>query len=44
MERIEALLTDWIPRNWTAGKIYMKIAFGCSVGRLRSVTAAEEMA
>lgn len=44
MERIEALLTDWIPRYWTAGKTYLTIAFGCTGGRHRSVTAAVEMA
>ena len=44
MDRIEALLTDWIPRYWTAGKTYLTIAFGCTGGRHRSVTAAVEMA
>ena len=44
MERIEALLTDWIPRYWTAGKSYLTIAFGCTGGRHRSVTVAVEMA
>jgi RNase adapter protein RapZ len=44
MERIESLLTDWIPRYWTAGKTYLTIAFGCTGGRHRSVTAAMEMA
>jgi UPF0042 nucleotide-binding protein len=44
MDRIEALLTDWIPRYWAAGKSYLTIAFGCTGGRHRSVTAAVEMA
>lgn len=42
--RIEALLIDWIPRYWAAGKSYLTIAFGCTGGRHRSVTAAVEMA
>lgn len=44
MDRIEALLTDWIPRYWAAGKSYLTVAFGCTGGRHRSVTAAVEMA
>jgi UPF0042 nucleotide-binding protein len=44
MNSIEALLTDWIPRYWAAGKSYLTIAFGCTGGRHRSVTAAVEMA
>ena len=44
MDRIEALLIDWIPRYWTAGKSYVTVAFGCTGGRHRSVAAAEEMA
>ncbi len=44
MDRIESLLTDWIPRYWAAGKSYLTIAFGCTGGRHRSVTAAVEMA
>ncbi len=44
MERIEALLTDWIPHYWAAGKSYLTVAFGCTGGRHRSVTAAVEMA
>jgi len=44
MDRLEALLTDWIPRYWAAGKSYVTIAFGCTGGRHRSVCAAEEMA
>ena len=44
MDRIEALLTDWIPRYWAAGKTYLTVAFGCTGGRHRSVTAAVEMA
>ena len=44
MDRIEALLTDWFPRYWTAGKSYVTVAFGCTGGRHRSVAAAEEMA
>src|SRR5215213_3675347 len=44
MDRIEALLTDWIPRYWTAGKSYVTVALGCTGGRHRSVAAAEEMA
>ena len=44
MERIEALLTEWIPRYWAAGKTYLTVAFGCTGGRHRSVTAALEMA
>jgi len=27
--RIEALLIDWIPRYWAAGKSYVTVAFGC---------------
>jgi UPF0042 nucleotide-binding protein len=44
MDRIEALLTEWIPRYWAAGKSYLTIAFGCTGGRHRSVAAAVEMA
>jgi len=44
MDRLEALLTDWIPRYWKAGKSYVTIAFGCTGGRHRSVCAAEEIA
>lgn len=44
MERIEALLIDWIPRYWAAGKSYLTVAFGCTGGRHRSVAAAEEVA
>ena len=44
MDRIEALLTDWIPRYWAAGKNYLTVAFGCTGGRHRSVAAAVEMA
>jgi UPF0042 nucleotide-binding protein len=44
MERIEALLMDWIPRYWAAGKSYVTVAFGCTGGRHRSVAAATEMA
>jgi UPF0042 nucleotide-binding protein len=44
MERIEALLNDWIPRYWAAGKSYVTVAFGCTGGRHRSVAAATEMA
>jgi UPF0042 nucleotide-binding protein len=44
MDRLEALLTDWIPRYWAAGKSYVTIAFGCTGGRHRSVCAAVEMA
>jgi RNase adapter protein RapZ len=43
MDRLEALLTDWIPRYWAAGKSYVTVAFGCTGGRHRSVRAAEEM-
>ena len=43
MDRIEALLTDWIPRYWAAGKNYVTVAFGCTGGRHRSVAAAVEM-
>ena len=42
--RVEALLIDWIPRYWAAGKSYVTIAFGCTGGRHRSVAAAIEMA
>ena len=42
--RIEALLIDWIPRYWAAGKSYVTVAFGCTGGRHRSVAAAVEMA
>jgi RNase adapter protein RapZ len=41
---IEALLNDWIPRYWAAGKSYVTVAFGCTGGRHRSVAAAVEMA
>ena len=44
IERLEALLTDWIPRYWAAGKNYVTVAFGCTGGRHRSVCAAEEIA
>jgi UPF0042 nucleotide-binding protein len=44
IDRIEALLRDWIPRYWAAGKSYLTIAFGCTGGRHRSVAAAVEMA
>ena len=44
MDRIEALLRDWIPRYWAAGKTYLTVAFGCTGGRHRSVAAAAEMA
>lgn len=44
MDRIEALLIDWIPRYWAAGKSYVTVAFGCTGGRHRSVAAAVEMA
>jgi UPF0042 nucleotide-binding protein len=44
MQRIEALLLDWIPRYWAAGKSYVTVAFGCTGGRHRSVAAAVEMA
>jgi UPF0042 nucleotide-binding protein len=44
IERIEALLIDWIPRYWAAGKSYVTVAFGCTGGRHRSVAAAVEMA
>jgi UPF0042 nucleotide-binding protein len=44
VERIEALLMDWIPRYWAAGKSYVTVAFGCTGGRHRSVAAAAEMA
>jgi RNase adapter protein RapZ len=44
MERIQALLIDWIPRYWAAGKSYVTVAFGCTGGRHRSVAAAAEMA
>ncbi len=44
MERLEALLIDWIPRYWAAGKTYLTVAFGCTGGRHRSVCAAGEIA
>lgn len=44
MDRVEALLNDWIPRYWAAGKSYVTVAFGCTGGRHRSVCAAVEMA
>jgi UPF0042 nucleotide-binding protein len=44
VDRIEALLIDWIPRYWAAGKSYVTVAFGCTGGRHRSVAAAVEMA
>ena len=44
IDRIQALLIDWIPRYWAAGKSYVTVAFGCTGGRHRSVAAAVEMA
>ncbi len=44
LDRIEALLNDWIPRYWAAGKSYVTVAFGCTGGRHRSVAAAVELA
>ena len=44
IDRIEALLTDWIPRYWAAGKSYVTVAFGCTGGRHRSVATAIEVA
>ena len=44
IDRIEALLNDWIPRYWAAGKSYLTVAFGCTGGRHRSVCAAVEIA
>ncbi|HET7709074.1 MAG TPA: RNase adapter RapZ [Sphingomicrobium sp.] len=44
MDRIEALLSGWIPGYWAAGKSYLTVAFGCTGGRHRSVAAAIEMA
>jgi UPF0042 nucleotide-binding protein len=44
IDRIEALLIDWIPRYWAAGKSYVTVAFGCTGGRHRSVAAAVELA
>ena len=44
LDRLESLLTDWIPRYWSAGKNYVTVAFGCTGGRHRSVAAAVEMA
>jgi UPF0042 nucleotide-binding protein len=43
IDRVEALLIDWIPRYWAAGKNYVTVAFGCTGGRHRSVAAAVEM-
>ncbi len=42
--RTAALLNDWIPRYWAAGKNYVTVAFGCTGGRHRSVAAAIEVA
>ncbi|HXH52921.1 MAG TPA: RNase adapter RapZ [Sphingomicrobium sp.] len=44
LAKVEALLIDWIPRYWAAGKTYLTVAFGCTGGRHRSVCAAAEMA
>jgi len=44
LDRIEALLIDWIPRYWAAGKSYVTVSFGCTGGRHRSVAAAIEIA
>ena len=44
LDKVEALLIDWIPRYWAAGKTYLTVAFGCTGGRHRSVTAAAEIA
>ncbi len=44
MDRVEALLIDWVPRYWAAGKTYLTVAFGCTGGRHRSVCAANVMA
>ena len=44
LDKVEALLIDWIPRYWAAGKSYLTVAFGCTGGRHRSVCSAVEMA
>jgi UPF0042 nucleotide-binding protein len=44
MDRIEALLREWIPRYWAAVTTYLRFEFGCTGGRHRSVAAAAEMA
>ncbi len=44
LDRIEALLNDWIPRYWAAGKTYVTVAFGALEGANRSVAAAVEVA
>ena len=45
MDRIEALLIDWIPRYWAAGKTYLTVAFGCTGGTAPvGCAAAVEMA
>jgi RNase adapter protein RapZ len=44
IDRLESLLTDWLPRYWSAGKNYVTVAFGCTGGRHRSVAATLEMA
>lgn len=44
LDQVETLLRDWIPRYWAAGKSYLTVAFGCTGGRHRSVSAAVEMA
>ena len=44
LDRVESLLSDWIPRYWAAGKSYLTVAFGCTGGRHRSVCAAIEIA
>jgi len=44
LAKVEALLIDWIPRYWSAGKAYLTVAFGCTGGRHRSVCATAEMA
>lgn len=43
LDRIEALLTDLIPRYWDSGKSYVSVGFGCTGGRHRSVAATVEM-
>jgi UPF0042 nucleotide-binding protein len=44
MDRVEALLREWIPRYWRAGKTYLSVGFGCTGGRHRSVASVMEMA
>jgi UPF0042 nucleotide-binding protein len=44
LDHVEALLTSLLPAYVAEGKAYLTIALGCTGGRHRSVTIAEELA